>query len=112
MEEEVRGTLLIGLNKPSSSASLDNVAGIFTDLHFLEAEVNPGEPSMIFDLAKGFVDVLPAMPNEHPRRRILALLDEAVRRDVHFIDRHPNHILSMHVEHLLVARLPGGGEAL
>ncbi len=43
---------------------------------------------MIFDLVKDFADVLDAMPSEHPRRRILKLLDEAIRRDVHFIDRH------------------------
>src|SRR5256885_7009789 len=29
------------------------------------------------------------MPEGHPRRRILTLLDEAVRRDVHFLARHP-----------------------
>ncbi len=44
---------------------------------------------MIFDLIKHFADVLDAMPAEHPRRRILKLLDEAIRRDVHFISRHP-----------------------
>ena len=47
------------------------------------------EPVMIFDLVKDFADVLDAMPEAHPRRRILKLLDEAIRRDVHFIDRHP-----------------------
>ena len=44
---------------------------------------------MIFDLVKDFTEVLNAMPEAHPRRRILKLLDEAIRRDVHFIDRHP-----------------------
>ena len=44
---------------------------------------------MIFDLVKDFADVLDAMPEEHPRRRILKLLDEAIRRDMHFIGRHP-----------------------
>ena len=44
---------------------------------------------MIFDLVKDFTDVLIAMPEGHPRRRILKLFDEAIRRDVHFIDRHP-----------------------
>src|SRR3954467_9993709 len=44
---------------------------------------------MIFELVHDFADVLEAMPESHPRRRILALLDEALRRDVHFIDRHP-----------------------
>ena len=43
---------------------------------------------MIFDLVQDFAAVLDTMPDGHPRRRILSLLDEAVRRDVHFIDRH------------------------
>src|SRR5947209_1201491 len=44
---------------------------------------------MIFELVQDLADVLEAMPPEHPRRRVLKLLDEAVRRDVHFLDRHP-----------------------
>jgi len=44
---------------------------------------------MIFELVNDFAGVLAAMPVQLPRRRILALLDEAIRRDVHFIDRHP-----------------------
>src|SRR5260370_10074109 len=44
---------------------------------------------MIFDLVQDFSAVLDAMPAEHPRRRILTLLDEAIRRDLHFIERHP-----------------------
>ena len=44
---------------------------------------------MIFDLASDFSAALAAMPEAHPRQRILHLLEEAIRRDVHFIDRHP-----------------------
>jgi hypothetical protein len=44
---------------------------------------------MIFELVKDFADVLEAMPNEYPQYHTLKLLDEAVRRDMHFIDRHP-----------------------
>jgi len=44
---------------------------------------------MIFQLVKDFSDALAAMPAVHPRRRILSLLEEALRRDVHFIARHP-----------------------
>ena len=46
---------------------------------------------MIFDLVKDFAAVLDAMPDEHPRRRILMLLDEAIRRDAHFIDRQASN---------------------
>jgi WD40 repeat protein len=44
---------------------------------------------MIFSLIQDFADVLAEMPKEYPRRHIVSLLDEAIRRDVHFIDRHP-----------------------
>lgn len=44
---------------------------------------------MIFDLVREFADVLGIMPAEHPRYRILKLLDEAIRRDVNFINWHP-----------------------
>src|SRR5437762_14207003 len=44
---------------------------------------------MMFPLVQDFADALAAMPAEHPRYRVLHLLDEAIRRDVNFIDRHP-----------------------
>jgi len=44
---------------------------------------------MIFKLAQDFRDAVEAMPREHPKHRMLELLEEAIRRDIHFIDRHP-----------------------
>jgi WD40 repeat protein len=44
---------------------------------------------VIFELVQDFAAALTAMPREHPKHRILALLEEAIRRDVHFIARHP-----------------------
>jgi len=44
---------------------------------------------MIFDLAQDFHGALAAMPPDHPRHHMLGLLEEALRRDIHFIDRHP-----------------------
>ena len=44
---------------------------------------------MIFELAEDFHDALAAIPKDHPRHRILALLEEAIRRDIHFIEQHP-----------------------
>ena len=43
----------------------------------------------LFELVKDFADALAAMPADHPRKRILRLLEQAIRRDIHFIDRHP-----------------------
>ncbi|NOZ19835.1 MAG: hypothetical protein GXP25_01970 [Planctomycetes bacterium] len=44
---------------------------------------------MIFELVKDFAAALEAMPADHPKRRMLQLLEEAIRRDIHFIERHP-----------------------
>ena len=44
---------------------------------------------MIFDLAQDVDDAVAAIPRGHPKHRILELLEEAIRRDIHFIDRHP-----------------------
>jgi len=44
---------------------------------------------MIFELAQDFHDAAAAMPRGHPKQRMLELLEEAVRRDIHFIARHP-----------------------
>ncbi|MCC6794082.1 MAG: WD40 repeat domain-containing protein, partial [Candidatus Hydrogenedentes bacterium] len=44
---------------------------------------------MVFELARDFHDALAAMPREHPKRSALELFEEAIRRDIHFIDRHP-----------------------
>jgi WD40 repeat protein len=44
---------------------------------------------MIFELAQDFHDAVAAMPREHPKHHMLELLEEAIRRDIHFIARHP-----------------------
>jgi WD40 repeat protein len=44
---------------------------------------------MIFELAQDFHDAVAAMPGEHPNHRMLELLEEAIRQDIHFIARHP-----------------------
>ncbi len=44
---------------------------------------------MIFELIKDFAAVLEAMPQTHPRFRMLKLLNEAARRNVQLVHRHP-----------------------
>jgi hypothetical protein len=43
---------------------------------------------MIFAPVQNLVSALAGVPREQPLFRILRLLDQAVRRDVHLIDRH------------------------
>jgi WD40 repeat protein len=44
---------------------------------------------MIFELAQDFHEAVAAMPGGHPKHQMLGLLEEAIRRDIHFIARHP-----------------------
>lgn len=62
---------------------------LFTDLFFLEAKAEAG---LVFDLASDLTLASEALPRERPRRRILVLLDEALRRDIHFIARRPTTV--------------------
>jgi WD40 repeat protein len=57
-----------------------------TDLAFLEAEAETGRA---FELAEDFSTAVEALPRARPVRRLLVLLEEALRRSVHFIAGHP-----------------------
>jgi WD40 repeat protein len=60
-------------------------ADLLLDLRVLEARVEAG---LVFELPGDFMETVRALPEEDDRRRLLALLEEALRRDVHFIHRH------------------------
>src|SRR5579883_990960 len=64
----------------------DAVVGLLTDLHFLEAKAEAG---LVFQLLGDFATILSSLPPTRPQRRILQLLNDALRRDVSFIARHP-----------------------
>ena len=59
---------------------------LLTELAFLEAK---GEAGMVIDLAADFSAAIGGMSADRPLLRILRLLEEAIRRDIHFIARHP-----------------------
>lgn len=63
----------------------DELETILADLSYLEARTQAG---LVFDLAGDFSAAVAALPEDRPQRRILKLLDEALRRDIHFIARH------------------------
>ena len=68
--------------------SQGHVGRISTRAH-LDGSPGKGCGGVIFSLAQDFHDAVAAMPADHPKRRILTLLEEAIRRDIHFIARHP-----------------------
>jgi len=46
--------------------------------------------TMIFELAQDFHDALAALPQKHPRQRIVQLFEAAIRRRGTWIDHHPS----------------------
>ena len=66
------------------------LADLLHDFAWLEAKAGAG---MAFDLPRDFRAAIAALPPEDDRRRILGLLEEALRRDVHMIARHPTTLL-------------------
>jgi WD40 repeat protein len=75
----------LGHLRDDLAADYERVEKLFTELHFLEAKNVAGK---IFDLAAEFSEAVNLLSEERPQRRILRLLNEALRRDIHFIARH------------------------
>ncbi len=63
----------------------NGVEQLLTDIFFLEAKTKAG---LVFELVNDFTLAAAAMPADRKSKRILRLLDEAIRRDIHFIARH------------------------
>ena len=68
------------------SGEWGEVEKLFTDWFFLETKTEAG---MVFDLAADFSRAVASLPMERPIRHILYLLEEAIRLDIQFIERHP-----------------------
>ena len=58
---------------------------LFMDWQSLEAKTEAG---LVFELADDCRAAVRALPAEHERRRFLDLIEQAIRRDIHFIARH------------------------
>ena len=65
----------------------DDLAALLTNLIYLEMKVEAG---WVFELANDFTEAVERMPRKHQRHRMLELLEEALRRDIHFVQRHPS----------------------
>jgi WD40 repeat protein len=59
---------------------------LLRDLAWLEAKAEAGH---VFDLAMDFTRTLEPMPLEHPARRNLRLIEQALRSELNFLARHP-----------------------
>jgi WD40 repeat protein len=94
---------LLELAKVAQAAELEaerekvyvRIEHLFQTLDFLEAK---NEAGMVFELAQDFADALEILPRDreeagsdgtpHGSRKLVRLLIEALRRDIHFIHRH------------------------
>ncbi len=61
------------------------LADLLHELRWLEQKNASG---MVFDLLHDFSTAIDSLPFQDPRSIVLRLLDEALRRDIHFIARH------------------------
>jgi WD40 repeat protein len=73
-----------GLHAETEQA-LKWIEQLFQKLQYLEAK---NEAGLIFDLVVDFSNALKTLPDGRSERGIIKLLDEALRRDIHFIARH------------------------
>jgi WD40 repeat protein len=67
----------------------DDLERLLCDLFYLEAKAQAGR---VFELVQDFYGAVAAMPREHPKHRILELLEDAIRRDLQFLTRHPHSL--------------------
>jgi hypothetical protein len=64
----------------------DDVVSLLTRPAFPEAKTESG---LVFELAGDYAEAARRLPPEHPQRKNMRLLEEALRRDIHFLARHP-----------------------
>ena len=69
-----------------ASRQLERVAALLTSIFYLEARVAAGR---VFDLVREFAQAATLLPRKHPKQMVLQLLEEALKRDIHFIALHP-----------------------
>jgi len=78
--------LQFGVEHLVESQRWDELEATLTDMFYLEAKVEAG---LAFELIDDYAEAMRHLPVSRPVRRILGLLDEALRRDLYFIIRHP-----------------------
>jgi WD40 repeat protein len=64
----------------------ENLATLLLDRRFLETKAEAG---LVVELAGDFTRALTQVPEQEPRLRLLRLIEQALRIDLHFLVRHP-----------------------
>jgi WD40 repeat protein len=87
MSEEERIYFLESLvDRVLSSQRWDRLEELLLNIFFLEAKAEAGK---IFDLADDFTKAKAQVPENNYKHHFYGLFEEALRRDIHFIQRHP-----------------------
>jgi hypothetical protein len=73
------------------AARWDDLAAVLRDPPYLEARAEAGQ---VFDLAMDFTRTGERLPVDHPARRPLRLIEQALRSDLHFLARHPTALFA------------------
>jgi hypothetical protein len=73
------------------AARWDDLAAVLRDPPYLEARAEAGQ---VFDLAMDFTRAGERLPVDHPARRPLRLIEQALRSDLHFLARHPTALFA------------------
>ncbi|MBI3800909.1 MAG: hypothetical protein HY268_28530, partial [Deltaproteobacteria bacterium] len=71
---------------PEFDQACEALENLLSDLSFLEAK---SEAGMVFELATDLVAALQTLPVERSRHHILSLIEEALRREIHFVFGRP-----------------------
>jgi len=69
------------------SGKFDELEQVLTNLQFLETKANIG---LTHSLSEDFNTTLDCLPMDREHNQVLSLLEKAIRRDIHFIARHPS----------------------
>ena len=70
----------------------DEVESLLSDPSFLEAKVEAG---LVFDLEEDLTEAIADLPPERSTTSIIALLQEAIRRDLLFLSNHPTSLFQV-----------------
>jgi WD40 repeat protein len=74
-------------NHLASARQFDRLKELLTNIFFLEGKVEAG---LVFGLANDFRRAFHALPSGEKAQLMFSMLEEALRRDINFIERHPS----------------------
>ena len=69
----------------AEAGQAEQLVALLEDLNWLEAKTSAG---LVFDLPRDMTEARALIPADHPQHRILGLLEQGLRQEIHFIARN------------------------